>query len=227
MKRRMVLDGAPIAAIEAIAADEVQGARNVATRTLRQNEQATLRHRFSKFREESPVEVGPTPFAVSGIHVESEHGVPVCFRDSPPRSRARCRCRARSRSRAPCVSPCVCVTRASRENRRKSRIRGFANEIAGRSGSEIQALGDARPCRTERNVRCTDDSPPWRATSIAAAASSCSSAKALGPGFTRRRGPGTGVNGTRFAVSGNNDRQPAHRPRPSHDRKHIRPGCVI
>ncbi len=76
-----MLHRAPVAAIEAVAADEVQRAGDVAAAALGHDEQAAVTHRFADEREEAAVEVRPPPLAAAGFHVEIEERVPVPLLD--------------------------------------------------------------------------------------------------------------------------------------------------
>ncbi len=92
----MVLRGAPVASIEAVAADHMEGARDRATVPHRQHEQRGFARCRADQREGAAVEVGPAPLARSRIHVEREERVPVGFRDlasaQPHDLKARAQC---------------------------------------------------------------------------------------------------------------------------------------
>src|SRR5690554_460150 len=81
MEARVMLDGTPVAAVEAVAADEVQCAGDVASLPPDHHEQTAVGHGFAEQREESAVEIRPAPLARAGVHVEVEEGVPVFLVD--------------------------------------------------------------------------------------------------------------------------------------------------
>ena len=80
----MVLDGAPVAAVEAITADQVERSRDVAALPLSHDEQTPVPHDLAEQREESPVEVRPAPLARAGVHVKVEKGIPMLLADVGP-----------------------------------------------------------------------------------------------------------------------------------------------
>src|SRR5262249_14289308 len=84
MQARVVLDGAPVAAVEAVAADHVQRAGDRFFATPRDHEQAALARRGADQREGAAVEVGPAPLARAGIHVKGEERIPMRLRDLAP-----------------------------------------------------------------------------------------------------------------------------------------------
>ncbi len=75
----MILDAAPVAAVEGAVADQVDGAGHVLPLALRHHQQDALGHALADEREEAAVEVGPAPFARAGIDVEPVERVPVGF----------------------------------------------------------------------------------------------------------------------------------------------------
>ena len=79
MQERMMLDGAPVAAIDRVAPEEIDGAGDPAPGALGHHQQDAVAHFFADDREEFAGEVGPAPFARAGVHVEGEKGVPDRF----------------------------------------------------------------------------------------------------------------------------------------------------
>ena len=79
MQERVVLDRAPVAAVERVAADEVDRARDVAPGALRHHQQHLVAHGLADQRIELAREIRPAPFARAGLHVEREERVPDAF----------------------------------------------------------------------------------------------------------------------------------------------------
>src|SRR5690606_2465165 len=79
VQERVVLDTAPVAAIECVRTDEVDGACDVAAVAPGHDQQNILRHALADERKELPVEIGPPPFAAACIHVEGKEIVPDLF----------------------------------------------------------------------------------------------------------------------------------------------------
>src|SRR5690606_5582931 len=84
VKVRMVLDGAPVAAVEAITADQVERSRDIAASPLCHDEQTPVPHDLAEQREESPADVRPAPLARAGVHVKVEKGIPMLLADVGP-----------------------------------------------------------------------------------------------------------------------------------------------
>ncbi len=74
-----MLDRAPVAAVERVAADEVDRARDEAPGALRHHQQNAVAHRLADQRIEGTREVRPAPFARSGLDIEREENVPNAF----------------------------------------------------------------------------------------------------------------------------------------------------
>src|ERR1700722_10794593 len=70
MQERMMLDRTPVAAEQRVAADEIDGARDVAASALRHHEQDAFGHRLADEGEELARQVRPSPFARARLHVE-------------------------------------------------------------------------------------------------------------------------------------------------------------
>src|SRR5689334_1050201 len=81
MQERMVLDRTPIAAEQRIRADEIDGARDPSAVALGHDQENVLAHALADQRKELPREIGPSPFARAGFHVEAEEGVPGVLGD--------------------------------------------------------------------------------------------------------------------------------------------------
>ena len=79
MKAWVMLDGAPVAAVERIRADEVERAGDDAPGALAHHQKDAIGHAFADQAEEFAGEVGRPPFARAGIHVEPEERIPVGF----------------------------------------------------------------------------------------------------------------------------------------------------
>src|SRR5690606_13062717 len=77
MEKRVILDGAPVAAEKRIAADEVERPRDRASAALGQHQKDIVAHRGLDFVEKGAGEVGPAPFAAAGVLVEGPEGIPV------------------------------------------------------------------------------------------------------------------------------------------------------
>ena len=77
MQAGVLLERAPIAAIERVGADEVQRPGDGAALALGKHEQDLIAHGLADQAEELPREIGRAPFARAGIHVEGEEGVPM------------------------------------------------------------------------------------------------------------------------------------------------------
>jgi hypothetical protein len=84
MKIGMLLDRAPIAAIERVGADEVKRPRHVATGALGEHEQDLSGHGFAEQAEAAPREIGRAPFARAGVHVEREERIPMGLGEVTP-----------------------------------------------------------------------------------------------------------------------------------------------
>ncbi len=74
-----MLDGAPVAAIDRVRADEVDRAGDPAAGPLGHDQHNAVAHRSADLREERAREVGAAPFARAGLHVEGEEGIPDAF----------------------------------------------------------------------------------------------------------------------------------------------------
>ena len=72
---------APVAAIEGVGADEVDGARHVAVVALCHDQKHFIGHRFPNEREESPCEIGAAPLARARILIENPERVPMTLGD--------------------------------------------------------------------------------------------------------------------------------------------------
>ncbi len=79
MQERVVLGRAPVAAVEGVAADEVDGAGDPAAGALGHHQEDAVGHRRAGDGEEFARQIGPAPFARAGVHVELEEGVPHAF----------------------------------------------------------------------------------------------------------------------------------------------------
>ena len=76
MQERVVLDRAPVAAVERVRADEIDGAGDPAAGALRHDQDDAVGHALADQRIELAGEVGAAPFARAGLHVEVEERVP-------------------------------------------------------------------------------------------------------------------------------------------------------
>ena len=75
----MVLDGAPVAAIDRVRPKKIDGAGDPAPGALGHHQQNAVAHLFADDREEFAGEIRPAPFARAGVHVEGEKRVPYRF----------------------------------------------------------------------------------------------------------------------------------------------------
>ncbi len=76
-----VLRAAPVPAVEAFAADQVEGAGDPLAVAAGQHQQHLVRHPLAEQREECPVQIGRPPLARAGVGVEPVEGVPVVLGD--------------------------------------------------------------------------------------------------------------------------------------------------
>src|SRR5690606_1690248 len=77
MQKAVILDAAPVAAIEAVAAFKIKCARDIAPVAGDHHQYDLIGEISAKQAEKFAVEIGRAPFAASGIHVESEKRIPV------------------------------------------------------------------------------------------------------------------------------------------------------
>ncbi len=79
MQERPALDRPPIAAIDCLAAEEIERAGDEAACAPGHHQHDAIAHLLADDREEGAVEVGRAPFARARVHVEGEKGIPGCF----------------------------------------------------------------------------------------------------------------------------------------------------
>ncbi len=77
MEERVVLEGAPVAPIKRLPANEIERTRDRPPGARAEDEQHMIGEALAEQTEEMPVEIGRAPFAPAGVHVELEEGVPV------------------------------------------------------------------------------------------------------------------------------------------------------
>ncbi len=77
MQAIVVFEAAPVAAVQSVVADQVQGARDPAPGALAHDQSHAIRKAFMQQREEVAVEIWRAPFAAAGIHVEGIEGIPM------------------------------------------------------------------------------------------------------------------------------------------------------
>src|ERR1700730_10741779 len=82
MQEGVRLDGPPIAAVERVQPEKIDGARDIAAVALGHDEENTIAHRSARMRKKCAVEIGRPPFARAGIHVEKKKCVPMGFGDA-------------------------------------------------------------------------------------------------------------------------------------------------
>ena len=121
MQAGVVLDRAPVAAVQAVAADQVERARHRPPIAHGEDQQAAIGHRLAQPGEEFAIEVGPAPLAAARVHVEGEERVPVGFGDVRAPAGGRSRARRSPPASAPCGSPCACAMTSRPGIRRTSR----------------------------------------------------------------------------------------------------------
>src|SRR5260370_27256193 len=79
MQERMMLGRAPMAAEQRAVADEVDRAGDEAPPALRHDQEGLLRHGLPDQRKEFARQVGASPLAQAGLHIERVEGVPRGF----------------------------------------------------------------------------------------------------------------------------------------------------
>ena len=77
MQEGVAFQAAPVAAVERVVALEVEGAADRPAVGFGHHQHDVVGHGVAQDVEEGAGEVGRTPFAAAGIHVEGEEGVPV------------------------------------------------------------------------------------------------------------------------------------------------------
>src|SRR5690606_21543969 len=82
MQEGVMLDRAPVAPVERVAADEIESAGDVAPAALRHDEKRALGHALIDEAEEFAREIGAAPFAAPCVHVEGEEGVPMVLAEA-------------------------------------------------------------------------------------------------------------------------------------------------
>ena len=68
---------APVAAIERVAADQIEGAGHRLAVLLGHHQQHAIGHAFAQREEEFAGQIGAAPFALAGVDVEAEEVLPV------------------------------------------------------------------------------------------------------------------------------------------------------
>src|SRR3984893_3737632 len=82
MKEGVLLDGPPIAPVERVQPEKINGARDIAAVALGHDKENMIAHRSAHMRKKCAAEIGPPPFALAGIHVEEKECVPMGFGDA-------------------------------------------------------------------------------------------------------------------------------------------------
>src|SRR5688500_12793931 len=77
MQAGLLLERSPIAAVESVGADQVEGPGNMVSGALGHDEQHPLAHPLTEQRKEAAVEVGAAPLSRPRIHIEGEEIVPM------------------------------------------------------------------------------------------------------------------------------------------------------
>ena len=72
-----MFQAAPVAPIEGLTPDKIQRARNRVAVTFRHNKMQIIGHSLVDDRKELPRQIGPAPFARSGILIKGPKGIPV------------------------------------------------------------------------------------------------------------------------------------------------------
>ena len=85
----MILDAAPVAAVERVAADEVQRPGDRAAVAFGEHQQHVVAHRRWTSSKKRAGQVGRAPFAAAGVLIEAPEGVPVLRARSASPVRAR------------------------------------------------------------------------------------------------------------------------------------------
>src|SRR5580704_8997918 len=82
MQEGVLLDGPPIAPVERVPPEKINGARDIAAVALGHDEENMIAHRSAHMRKKSAVEIGRPPFARACIHIETKKYVPMGFGDA-------------------------------------------------------------------------------------------------------------------------------------------------
>src|SRR5580704_12079472 len=82
MQEWVLLDGPPIAPVERVQPEKIDGARDIAAVALGHDEENMIAHRSAHVRKKCTVEIGRPPIARAGIHVEKKKCVPMTFGDA-------------------------------------------------------------------------------------------------------------------------------------------------
>src|SRR5271165_4004976 len=80
MQERVVLNGPPMTAEQRVGTDEIDCAGNPPLGALGHYQKDAVAHLLADQRIERAREIGATPLAGSGLHVEFEEGIPHAFR---------------------------------------------------------------------------------------------------------------------------------------------------
>ena len=195
MQERVVLDRAPVPAVERVAADEVDRARDVAPGAFRHHQQHLVGHRLADQRIEFARQIGPAPFARAGVHVEGEESVPDAFGQvaagEPLHLDA-------VLERAGALAPDRLAL--ARRERREEIVEG---RVAGILPMELLVVALQEAVRAEQvpfglgaKVTCTEEASRMPAELDQALRQASRTRRRVAPGATSRRGPVAGVNGT-------------------------------
>src|SRR5216684_1181152 len=79
VEERVMLDGAPMASIERMGADEIDGTGNETSRPSGHDQENAIGHGLADERIELAAQIRAAPFARAGLHVEGEERVPYGF----------------------------------------------------------------------------------------------------------------------------------------------------
>ena len=195
MQERMVLDGAPVAAIDRVGADEIDGAGDPAPGALGHHQQDAVAHLFADDREEFAGEIRPAPFARAGVHVEGEKGVPDRFGEvgagEPGHLDA-----GLKRLLALAADGLALARGEAAKEVVEAGVAGILPMELLVGALQEAALAERAPFRLGQEGDVGRRQLAGVVISTSASASAPRTASASGPGRASRRGPVTGVNGT-------------------------------
>ena len=177
-------------------ADEIDGAGDPAPGAFGHHQHDAVAHCLADQRIERPGEIGPAPFARTGLHIEFEECVPHLFGEiaagEPVHADAVCQ------RVVPLAADGLALARRQRAEEivEAREARGFPSETAGRcvAGSRVRR-GAGIPARSQRS-HGRRTRRPARTVRPGRRRRARPTASASGPARTRSRRPVAGVNGT-------------------------------
>ena len=76
MQKGDVLQRAPLAAVEGVAADQIEGAGDGGVAAIRHDQGDAVGHGPADAGKEVAGQIGAAPFAAAGVEIEGEEGIP-------------------------------------------------------------------------------------------------------------------------------------------------------